>query len=684
MLNKLGIKTKLLTAFILVSLIPLGIVTLLAVNQAGRALQNEASAKFTAIQEAKRNHLEDYFARVRTSVKTIQFDPYIRECVNAFGTAFEGSGNTVDAPNWQVIVEFREPRLHEMVADYGYADLLLINTSGYVIYSTQRESDLGVLIPESPLAQSSLGRAFNTMAQSETTDVVVGDFAAYSPLNNQPAAFMTARVMDAFDGHLGYVAVRLSTAEINAIVQQRSGLGQTGESYLVGAADGKAGLRSDQIVRSGKIGAQLSDAYSALAVKGQSGIAVDRLDGDREELVRYDPLAIEGLTWGMITTAATDEVFAEVNALRNKILLVILVVVGVVIALALAVTAVILKPIKGTVVMLKDIAQGEGDLTKRLPVDSKDEIGEMATWFNTFMEKLQSIIRQISDDTSTLNEASTNLSAIAGQMNGGVENMSQRSQQVAAASEQMSANMNSVAAASEQAATNVNMVAAATEEMTATVNEIAQNSEKAHTITESAVTIAGSTSAKVDELGQAANEISKVTEVITEISEQINLLALNATIEAARAGEAGKGFAVVANEIKELAKQTASATQDIKSRIQAIQHSTGDTVTQIEEISAVINQVNDIVSTIATAVQEQATTSQEIANNVSQASQGIQDVTQNVSESSVVAGTISGDINEVSAAVGEIADSSGQVNQNADALSSLAEKLRQMVGQFKV
>jgi hypothetical protein len=124
---------------------------------------------------------------------------------------------------------------------------------------------------------------------------------------------------------------------------------------------------------------------------------------------------------------------------------------------------------------------------------------------------------------------------------------------------------------------------------------------------------------------------AKSQKSITEISEQTNLLALNATIEAARAGEAGKGFAVVANEIKELARQTAAATLgDQEPASTGIQGSTDATVGQIEAITDVIGEVNDIVTTIATAVEEQAVTSQEIANNVAQASQGIQEVNENV------------------------------------------------------
>jgi methyl-accepting chemotaxis protein len=142
--------------------------------------------------------------------------------------------------------------------------------------------------------------------------------------------------------------------------------------------------------------------------------------------------------------------------------------------------------------------------------------------------------------------------------------------------------------------------------MTATVWEIAQNSGKARVITETAVTKANSASKKVNELGQAALDIRKVTEAITESADQTNLLALNATIEVVRAGEAGKGFAVVANATKELARQIATATQQIKSRIEGIQNSTNETVVENGQISKVNDEVNDIVSTIATAVEEQS------------------------------------------------------------------------------
>jgi methyl-accepting chemotaxis protein len=343
----------------------------------------------------------------------------------------------------------------------------------------------------------------------------------------------------------------------------------------------------------------------------------------------------------------------------------------------------ILSPIALTSAMIRDIAQGEGDLTQRLSV-SNDETGELATWFNAFVEKLQDIIGQVKTNIITINSSSGELSTLAGDLSTGSEDASSRSTTVAAAAEEMSANMNAVAAASEQASVNVNMVASATEEMSATVNEIADNTAKARTITEKAVSSTDRASGRVDKLGSAAREISKVTEVITEISEQTNLLALNATIEAARAGEAGKGFAVVANEIKELAKQTAGATQEIKSKIEDIQSSTDLTVTEIKEISTVINEVNEIVSTIASAVEEQSAATSEITANVAQAAQGIDEVNENVAQSSSVSGEIAGEIAAVSGVASQISQNSNDVNSQSSDLSRLAGQLSDLMNQFRV
>jgi methyl-accepting chemotaxis protein len=163
---------------------------------------------------------------------------------------------------------------------------------------------------------------------------------------------------------------------------------------------------------------------------------------------------------------------------------------------------------------------------------------------------------------------------------------------------------------------NVQVVATGTEEMTTSIKGIFQSASQAATITDTAVKIVEQTNHKISALGESSVDIGQVVKVITEIAGQNNLLALNATIEAARAGEAGKGFAVVANEVKQLANQTAKATSDISEKIKIIQADAKNAVEAMDEITNVINEVNDISGTIASAVEEQSATTNEMSRNV--------------------------------------------------------------------
>jgi methyl-accepting chemotaxis protein len=366
------------------------------------------------------------------------------------------------------------------------------------------------------------------------------------------------------------------------------------------------------------------------------------------------------------------------------------VIVAIVIILALIITLVITlqifvtRPINESIVMIKDIAQGEGDLTKRLVVKTKDEIGELSDWFNRFIEKLQILIRDATENSRTVDSASTEFTTLSNSMNTSVISLSEKSESVARAAGTMSTNMTSVAGVMEEASANINMVASASEEMSSTINEIARNAEQARAITDNAVTQTNTASDRVNQLGDAAVEIGKVVETITDISEQVNLLALNATIEAARAGEAGKGFAVVANEIKDLANQTASASSAIKEQIDGIQASTSNTVEEIADISKIVEEINTIVSTIATAVEEQSATTKEITENISQVSTGIVEVNENVSEGSTASQQIAREIDEITQASGGLTTSSNKVKTNADELSHLSTKLSDLMGKFKV
>lgn len=344
----------------------------------------------------------------------------------------------------------------------------------------------------------------------------------------------------------------------------------------------------------------------------------------------------------------------------------------------------ITRPLHAMIFMLRDIAEGDGDLTKRLNDKSGTETQDLAELFNQFVSQVHLIIKEVSEHAKQMNNSSVDLLSLAGNLSNTSDTMDEKSQAVATAVEQMSSNMNTVASAMEEFSINIGTVASSTEEMSSTVSEISMNAGKAREITGLAVESAGVASHRVNDLGEAAREINKVTETITAISSQTNLLALNATIEAARAGEAGRGFAVVANEIKELAQQTARATEDIRTKIQGIQNVTGTTVREIQQITNVIHDVNSIVTTIAAAVEEQSVTTREITQNLAQATSGIQEINENVTQADSVIKDVAKDVTDVSSMAGSISTNAEDVLGSSTTLSNVSTTLSSLVNKFKV
>ena len=340
--------------------------------------------------------------------------------------------------------------------------------------------------------------------------------------------------------------------------------------------------------------------------------------------------------------------------------------------------------INHTASMLREIADGKGDLTRRLTVDREDEIGTMAGFFNKFLDQIQSIVRQVIDNAHSMDDASRHLAELAVDMSSAADDTSGRAEMVAAATEELNSNFSNVAAAMEQSATNLSNVADSSSDMTTTINDIALKAEKTKNIACEAVGRATEATRQMETLGLSAVGIGRVLEAISEISDQVNLLALNATIEAARAGEAGKGFAVVANEIKDLAKQTSEATDEIKEKIKDIQGSTDSAAGSIGDISQIISSINEMIGAIAGAVEEQAVSTREISENIKQASQGIQEVNENINQGSGVLGEVSRDIHKVNEVAAGITTGSSQVKENAAALSEMAGQLSKTVGNFTV
>ncbi|HPQ68794.1 MAG TPA: methyl-accepting chemotaxis protein [bacterium] len=417
--------------------------------------------------------------------------------------------------------------------------------------------------------------------------------------------------------------------------------------------------------------------------------------------------------WLMAVTQDRPEIVAPINSIAMSLLLVgSIALIVLIVAMVLIITRSISNPINQTADMLRDISEGEGDLTVQLDVTSDDEIGKLSEYFNQFVKKLRNSIQQVAQNSFTLNDTVGSLSDVASQLASYSEQTTNQAAVVASsaeeisvnvnvvtgATEKMSAQANTIASASEQISSGINTVATAVEEMNAALMEVSKNTNRASQITNDAVDSAQSAQKLIGVLEAAANEIGKVVELINDIADQTNLLALNATIEAASAGEAGKGFAVVANEVKELAKQTASATDSISEQIKNMQSHTNEAVDSIRQITQVIGEINDINHLIATSVEEQTSTTNEISRSVANVASGANDsarsiqelhtqinkeVVRGVKEAATGVNEVSRNIQGVNEAAQETAKAAANTDHMSKTIADLSEQLNAVVGQFR-
>jgi len=480
------------------------------------------------------------------------------------------------------------------VERYGYYDLFLIHPKGNVFYSVTHESDYGTNMVDGKYAGSGLGQLVRRVL--ETKQYGVADFAPYAPSNNEPAAFVAEPIMQNGEVQL-IVALQLSLDAINRVMQQRAGMGKTGETYLVGP---DKLMRSDSYLDPVNHSVKASFANpgkgrvdtkaSQEAAAGNTGEEILIDYNGNPVLSAFTPIKIGDATWALIAEIDEAEAFSAVHNL--KIMMAILAGIGMVVIVALAL----------------------------------------------FIAR--SITRPINRVVEGLSE--------------GAEQVAGASGQVASTSQQLAEGASEQAASIEETSASLEEIASMTRQNAQSATQADNLMKQAHQVVEHSNSSMVELTTSMQEISRASEETSKIIKTIDEIAFQTNLLALNAAVEAARAGDAGAGFAVVADEVRNLAMRAADAAKNTANLIEA-------TVEKVKDGSGVVERTNQAFSRVAVSTSKVGELLGEIAAASGEQAQGIDQINKAVAEMDKVVQQNAANAEESAAASEQMNAQAGQM-----------------------
>ncbi|MGL5667403.1 MAG: methyl-accepting chemotaxis protein [Shewanella sp.] len=648
----MGFTRKIQLISLLIVLLPLVLATAIVTYLAKNELFAEAQSRLVAVREIKQRQINGMFQDFSDNLQSV-------------------SAVIASQPNLETLSDL-DSTLKSLNKLLGFYDLFIISDDGSVFYTVAKEPDYGTNLRTGPYRTSGLAQLFDKASATSDT-VFLQDFSAYAPSNGQAAAFIGQSIQ--YHGQRIVVAAQVSIERINRVMQIREGMGDSGETYLIGP-DNR--MRSDSFldpknrtVSASFAGSVAKNGVDTLAVKaalaGQDGVMQIYDYNHNLVLSAYSPVIEMG---GLMAEIDVSEIAAPAYHMMYIGLMVCALSVVLAIAAAKLVTSFVLKPLGGEPEDMCHLTSliASGDLTHSLSHAHADN--HLMSWLARMQTKLKEIISQLVGMGHELESAAEQNSAAMSQADSSIQMQARETDMLATAVEEMSY-------AAAEISTNTMKSSDEVSSCTQSSGILSQNLASTRQSLQVTLASFAAIHQQVGNLEADSQKIGSVLDVINAIAEQTNLLALNAAIEAARAGEHGRGFAVVADEVRQLAVKVQEATQDIGKVLQGIQQQSGVLAQHSVTCSSEASKTAEDAEGMQAAVDD-------IAKRLDTLKALMIQTATAAEEQTTVSATIAQGIAGLSAAAEENSAAISQVAASTRSLLGLANQLGLTTAQFKV